>query len=270
VRWGEAGVATLADLATNVFSGLAHAHLGAAYLEGGDAQRALDELMKADGEGAPLENHVRTWWADLVTRCRIALGDLEGARASADRAWACAEEMDLPYHWGVAWRARAAVALAAGDAGAAREAADRSIAACEELPEPIGAARARILRGRALAALGDQDGAEQAFTAARAELSAQAAGRYADEAAQELRRLGRRVPRRGRIAEGVTGVAALSGREREIAELVGEGKTNKAIAAELFLSEKTIESHLSRVFSKLGVSSRAAVAGEIAREEART
>ena len=62
-------------------------------------------------------------------------------------------------------------------------------------------------------------------------------------------------------------MAALSGREREIAELVAEGKTNKAIAAELFLSEKTIESHLSRVFSKLGVSSRAAVAGAIARAE---
>jgi ATP/maltotriose-dependent transcriptional regulator MalT len=270
VRWGEAGVATLADLPTNVFSGLAHAHLGAAYLEGGDAERGLAELMKADEqEGAPLENHVRTWWADLVTRARIALGDVEGARITAERAWTAAEQMELPYHWGVAWRARAAVALATGEHEAARDAAIHSIAACEELPEPIGAARARILLGRALAALGDAEAAEKAFTRARAELSDQAAGRYADEAAQELRRLGRRVPRRGRVAAGKQGVAALSGREREIAELVGEGKTNKAIAAELFLSEKTIESHLSRVFSKLGVSSRAAVAGAIAREEAK-
>jgi DNA-binding NarL/FixJ family response regulator len=162
------------------------------------------------------------------------------------------------------------MALANGDAEGAREAAEKSIEDCRKLPEPIGEARARILLGRALAALGDTPGASEAFTEARAALSAQAAGRYADEAARELRRLGKRVPRRGRVAKGETGVAALSGREREIAELVAEGKTNKAIAAELFLSEKTVESHLSRVFSKLGVSSRAQVAGEIARESART
>ena len=51
VRWGEAGVETVADLPVNVFSGLAHAHLGAAYLEGGDAERGLAELMKADEAG---------------------------------------------------------------------------------------------------------------------------------------------------------------------------------------------------------------------------
>jgi DNA-binding NarL/FixJ family response regulator len=56
----------------------------------------------------------------------------------------------------------------------------------------------------------------------------------------------------------------LSPRELEIAGLVTVGKTNRQIAAELFLSEKTVETHLSHVFSKLGVSSRAAVAAELA------
>jgi DNA-binding NarL/FixJ family response regulator len=62
---------------------------------------------------------------------------------------------------------------------------------------------------------------------------------------------------------------ALSPRELEIAELVTVGKTNRQIAAELFLSEKTVETHLSHVFAKLGISSRAAVAGELAAAEAR-
>jgi DNA-binding CsgD family transcriptional regulator len=87
--------------------------------------------------------------------------------------------------------------------------------------------------------------------------------RYADEAARELRRLGRRVTRRGR---GVaSGDAGLTDRELEVARLVTAGKTNREIAAELFLSEKTVETHLSHAFAKLGVSSRAALAGVLAR-----
>ena len=90
--------------------------------------------------------------------------------------------------------------------------------------------------------------------------------RFRDEAARELRRLGRRVGARRRRAAGGPGLASLSGREREIAELVARGRTNREIAAELFLSEKTIESHLSKVFAKLGVSGRVAVAETVGRE----
>jgi DNA-binding CsgD family transcriptional regulator len=87
-----------------------------------------------------------------------------------------------------------------------------------------------------------------------------------DEAARELRRLGRRVGARRRRATGGPGLASLSGREREIAELVARGHPNREIAAQLFLSEKTIESHLSKVFAKLGVSRRVAVAETVGRE----
>ena len=89
--------------------------------------------------------------------------------------------------------------------------------------------------------------------------------RYRDGAAQELRRLGRRVARSGRAGKAQHGIDALSGREREIAELVSQGKTNREIGEILFLSPKTIENHLSRIFSKLQVSSRTEVAQQVER-----
>jgi len=120
--------------------------------------------------------------------------------------------------------------------------------------------------GRAAAAAGDVESAAAWLERAEAELAAMGAVRFRDEAARELRRLGRRVGARRRRAAGGPGLASLSGREREIAELVARGRTNREIAAELFLSEKTIESHLSKVFAKLGVSGRVAVAETVGRE----
>ena len=73
-------------------------------------------------------------------------------------------------------------------------------------------------------------------------------------------------PARGGGARGGEGLDGLSGREREVADLVALGRTNKEIAAELFLSEKTVESHMSRLFGKLGVRSRAEVAEAVGRE----
>jgi DNA-binding CsgD family transcriptional regulator len=66
----------------------------------------------------------------------------------------------------------------------------------------------------------------------------------------------------------VTGVAALSAREQEVATLVAAGKRNRDVAAGLFLSEKTVESHLARIYDKLGVRTRSALATIMASEQA--
>ena len=76
------------------------------------------------------------------------------------------------------------------------------------------------------------------------------AHRLRDEAAQELRRLGRTSPAASAAPAAAPGVDALSGREREIADLVALGHSNREIAAELFLSEKTVEGHLTNVFGE--------------------
>ena len=87
--------------------------------------------------------------------------------------------------------------------------------------------------------------------------------RVRDETRRELRRLGARAEPRGPAAEGDSGLGSLTKRELEIATLATDRKTNREIAAELFLSGKTVESHMRHIFQKLGVSSRVEVARAI-------
>ena len=83
-----------------------------------------------------------------------------------------------------------------------------------------------------------------------------------------MRRLGQNIPRRTRPPTRRSGLAALSRRENEIATEVASGKTNREVAAALFLSEKTVGNHLTRIFEKLDVHSRAALASLVGREAA--
>jgi DNA-binding NarL/FixJ family response regulator len=96
---------------------------------------------------------------------------------------------------------------------------------------------------------------------AAAELHAAGALRYRAEAERELRRLGHHVHRRTRAGkpDGV-GIETLTERECQVARLIVDRKTNPEIAAELFLSQKTIETHIRNMFRKLGVDSRVEIA----------
>ncbi len=264
---GAEAVALLADLDESVLSRATRVHVAAAQLEAGEPERCLEAMADAGGpEFARVEPGRRAWLYGILARAELALGHRVAAEDWVARGELLARALELGHVEGAVAYARALLELARGDARGALEHAERAARRAAEAGAVVQAARARIAAGRAAAATGDAAAAAAWLERAEAELAAMGAVRFRDEAARELRRLGRRVGARQRRGRRGAGLASLSGREAEIAELVAGGRTNREIAAELFLSEKTIESHLRNVFAKLGVSSRVAVAEAVGRE----
>jgi DNA-binding NarL/FixJ family response regulator len=176
----------------------------------------------------------------------LAAGRLEAARAALANFERSIDAQECPAHAASLAHAQGAIALASGDASAALPVLRRGARAWQELDAPYEVARARELVGLACRAVGDEEGAMLELEAAALtyeELSARTA----------LARL--YALRRG---EGAKGARGLTARELEVLRMVAAGRTNKAIAAELVLSVRTVDRHVSNIFAKLGVSSRAA------------
>lgn len=260
-------VARSGRLTETFFSSLSRLHLAAALHAAGDPASARVELaaFEAGPDQRLLDLRGGHGW-ELLIRAQLALGDLDAAAGSAAAAEARARETSLPQRTATAVCARAAVLLARGDTRAAVDMAREAIPLAESAGNPLLGARARALVGTALGRAGDTEEGIAELEHAERTLSAFGAVREADAATQELRRLGRRGPRRVRGVSRGTGTGALSAREREVATLVAAGKRNRDVAAALFVSEKTVESHLARIYDKLGVHSRAALATIIAGE----
>jgi DNA-binding CsgD family transcriptional regulator len=172
----------------------------------------------------------------------IAAGDLAAARAGVDELQAIADRVGAPLLQAMALHASGAWRVAGHDPGAAGV-LRRAWRAWRDLDAPYEAARVRVLMGLACRQLGDPDSAEMEFDAAR--LVFEQLGALPD--ANRVRALSR-----------AAGAGPLTGREVQVLRLVATGMTNRAVAAELFLSEKTVARHVSNIFTKLGVSSRAA------------
>jgi DNA-binding CsgD family transcriptional regulator len=265
---GDEAVALLDGLDDSVLTRGTYAHLGVMWADLGEADRCVASFRALGLPDLPsIEPGRRAWMYAALARVELARGDREAAIAWADRSEATVEGLGLPLAEAWLLHARAGIALAGGDAAEAARLALDAAARAESVDAPLPAARCRTLAGVALAAAGRRDDGVRELTRAEAELSALGAARHRDEAARELRRLGERVAARQRRGGG-EGLDALSGREREIAELVAEGRTNREIGAEVFLSEKTVEGHLTRIFAKLGVTSRAEVAEVVGRARA--
>ncbi|MEZ5156186.1 MAG: DUF2791 family P-loop domain-containing protein [Solirubrobacterales bacterium] len=234
--------------------------LACALIESGEHDRARELLHPLAGEeieGAmPVE---RAFFWETLALAELDGGDVALARAYTERAEQDAAALDLALPRGVAQRSRAALSLAAGDARRAAREAAASAESLGTIGARIEVAFSRHLQGRAAAAAGDRKEAIRILRDAETELDACGSTRERDAARRELRRLGARAEVRGPGATG-GGIDSLTGRERQIAELVERRLTNREIADQLVLSEKTIESHLRNVFAKLGASSRVEVA----------
>jgi DNA-binding NarL/FixJ family response regulator len=181
----------------------------------------------------------------LLPACvEVLLGaeDVGSARAAADELAGIAAQLDAVYVNALAAEASGAVLLVEGDPRAALTTLRRAHRSWRDLDAPHQAARVRLLIAVACRELGDGASAELEFEAARTALEKLGAG-------PDLERLAHLAgsPRPG----------GLSRREREVLTLVAAGKTNRAIATELFISEKTVARHVSNIFTKVGLSSRA-------------
>ena len=268
-RSAEEAVALLAELSDSILTFATHALAALVFLEAGDPARCLAEAERA---GAPdfdaIEPGRAAWVLAVMARAELERGDAALAAAHAARAREVLGDMRLPLMESTIGQAEALIALDAGEFQRAATVAEQAAALADAVGAVAQGARLRVLSGRALAQAGDRDGARAVLKRAESELAACGADRLRAQAARELRRLGVRVasPQRRGAAGG--GLDTLSGREREIAELVALGRTNREIAGELFVSEKTVEGHLRNVFAKLDVSARAAVAEVVGRSRA--
>ena len=160
------------------------------------------------------------------------------------------------------------MALYSGDTARATERALASADAAQEVGAPIEAALSRTLAGRALAQAGQSDRAVAELQRAAGAFDACGALRYRQSAERELGKLGHRPHRRTRPGRtGGAGIESLTERELQVARLVVDRKTNAQIAAELFLSQKTVETHLRNSFSKVGVTTRVALARAVERAD---
>jgi DNA-binding CsgD family transcriptional regulator len=176
----------------------------------------------------------------------LAVGDLEEARRACGELEATAQGFDTGLLGAMAAHARGAVQLAEGDAQAALGSLRRAWQAWQDLEAPYVAARVRVLVGRVCRTLGDDDGAEMEWEAARAVF--EKLGAAPDVA--RIDQFSQSAP--SSRAHGLTP------RELQVLRLVAAGKTNRAIATELSISDKTVARHVSNIFTKLGLSSRAA------------
>ena len=240
----------------------------------GDHQRATDAFRRAGLLGHPQEpgsalsrlaqddvtgaltaiRHALDPANDPITRPRLLDAFVEIALAAGDRAGAAAASVELsgiarsasvPMLDAIADRAEGAVHLADGQAADALPSLRRAFRQWQAVHAPYEAARTRVLLGLAYRSLDDHAAATMEFDAAREA--------FTDLGARpDLARLDRLTS----IAQPTEG--GLTSRELEIVRLVATGRTNRAIATDLGISEKTVARHLSNIFAKLDVTTRSA------------
>ena len=173
-------------------------------------------------------------------------GDIGAAREAADELETTAASYGSQMLDAMTAQSQGMVRVAADEPGDALPLLRQALEQWHALDVPYEAARVHVLIGQASRALGDEEGARSEWTAARET--------FADLDAQpDLRRLDRLV-----AEDAGRNTHALSERQLEVLQHVAAGRTNREIADALVISHRTVERHVSDIFTKLDVSSRAA------------
>jgi DNA-binding CsgD family transcriptional regulator len=226
--------------------------LGLIDLSTGDYSAAAEWLApvvrrrQARGAGEPSLYPAR----ELAIEALVAIGDLDEARIQLGWLEEAGRRLGTPWPLAMSARCRALLQAAEGELGAARESCEQALAVHERMPSPFERARTLLIYGAILRREKRRKAAREAIEAALSIFETLPAPVWAENARAELARIGGRPAAGGGLTEG----------ERRIAELVAIGKSNKEVAAVLFVSVHTIEDALKRIYRKLEVHSRTELA----------
>ena len=224
----------------------------------GDAEAAADDLLELGRRESAwgVRNPCTAPWRVAAVRTLRQIGRDEEARGLAQ------EQHDLAACWPTC-RSRTLGELALGLVEPDREAAERRFAAAVAEARdavPLERITALIELGRTIRQRGERERARGLLREALAAADASGARRLAREAETELRAARGRPPRLRAAADELTPS------ERRIAELASDGASNREIASSLFVAVRTVETHLTSAYRRLGISSRHELAGALARD----
>jgi DNA-binding CsgD family transcriptional regulator/exonuclease VII small subunit len=184
----------------------------------------------------------------------VSLGRLDEAERLVDRLERQGRTLDRPWAIATAGRGRGLLTAARGDLSAARSALEQALVEHRRVPQPFELARTLLVKGEVERRARQKRAARSTLEQALGLFQALGAPFWAQRARDDLARVGGAAP----------ASSELTPTEQRIAQLVGEGKKNREVADALFISVKTVEANLSRIFHKLGVRSRTELTRRIA------
>ena len=224
---------------------------GVSYFWRGHLREARARLASAEQAASAVgaREPMRYWWRAEYVDCLLELDQIDETAALLD-TWE-ADAAPLGREWVLAQvtRGRGLIAAARGDVAAALPLLEQAVLQHEEVGDTYGRARALLGLGIIRRRARQKRAAREAIEAAISEFEAIGAAGWAEKGRSELARVG-----------GRTRVRGFTPAERRVAELAAAGKTNREVAAALFLSERTVEGHLSHIYAKLGIRSRTELA----------
>jgi DNA-binding CsgD family transcriptional regulator len=226
--------------------------LGFTELAAGNADAAAVHFLRAvtiSRETGIREPAIMRLHPDAVT-AMVAVGNLDEANRLTAELDASAERNQLPWATVMAARCHALLAAASGDLPAAIDALERALADHERLPMPFEEARTRLQLGTVLRRAGRRGDARRELQAARIVFIRLGTPVQAEQARAELSGIGGKPGNDG----------DLTAVEQRVITAVGAGKTSREVASDLFMSVRTVDSHLGHIYRKLGLRSRTELA----------
>jgi DNA-binding CsgD family transcriptional regulator len=225
--------------------------LGVVALQDGDPHAAIDWFGRSESTTTRLGwgEAGKRWWVPDHVEALLALDRPDDADRVLDAWEADARRLERDWVLAHVTRCRGLVAAARGDVSEAASLLENAVTQHETVGDAFGRARALLALGVVRRRERQKRAARDAIGAALGEFEWLGAAAWIEKARAELGRIGGRTREEG-----------LTAAERRVTTLVAEGRTNKEVAAALLLGERTVETHLSHVYAKLGVRSRAELA----------